>query len=558
ELTLFVLDNSSAISNFAQVKAANEGDVDSTPNSSTGIPIEDDEASVTIVPIGSNNNQIDLALSKTANVGSAQTGDNFTYQLTIVNNGTTAATGVTVEDILPSNLTYTGSVASKGGYDEIAGIWNIGTLGIGAAASLNINVTVNSIVLPITNFAQVKTANETDVDSTPNSNNGTTPQEDDEDSVVVLVDNSNNLVDLELTKTANVSMVNAGDEVIYTLTVTNNGSVDAIGVTVEDELPNELSFDGASASKGTYSFGSGIWSIGNVAVNETVTVDITTTVNSISGSITNFAQISTASPDDSDSTPNNDSNQTPNEDDEDSATILSAGSTDIDLEAEMIASSNSVVPWTNVVFTLEVTNNSTNVASGVLVDFPVPDGMAFTSKSESIGNYNLWSQTWNIGVLQPNETAVLELNLFTLNPGTDITTYAEVTAANEMDIDSTPNNGNGSSAVEDDEAATTLSNGGGGKIDLNANIVGRSALLTVNRIYPIPTNDVVNIIFTSKTENVDMILYDFSSRVVYERTLEVVQGENVTQIDLTSFPSGWYFVSMETEDGNVRAKMVKQ
>ncbi len=423
------------------------------------------------------------------------------------------------------------------------------------SATLTINTTVNAIVLPITNFAQVKTANEDDVDSTPDNNSGTTPQEDDEDAITIQPDLSSNFVDIELTKTVNASTVSPGDQLTYTIIVTNYGPADATGVTVADELPTELSFDSASASKGTYSSGGGTWSIGNLAENETVTLSIDATVNSITSAISNFAQVMTASPDDLDSGPGNDTNQTPNEDDEDSATIILAGSTDIDLEATMTSSGNSVAPWTNVDFTLEITNNGAAAASGVIADFPVPDGMAFTSKTESQGSYNLWFQTWDIGVLQPGETATLVLTLFTLNPGTDVIAYAEVIAANETDIDSTPANGNGSSAVEDDEATFTLSNGSsGGKGDLDSNIIGESSLLTVNRMYPMPTRDFVNIIFNSQAEMIDVVLYDYSGRILYSHILEVAQGENITQIDLSAYPAGWYFVSMETEEGSVRAK----
>ena len=559
DIVLFTLDNSGVVSNFAQVKAANENDSDSTPNNSSGVPTEDDESSVTIIPVGSNNNQIDLALSKTANVGSAQVGDNFTYQITLVNNGTTTATGVTVEDILPSNLTFNSSTASSGSYNDGTGIWNIGTLGIGGAASLNINVTVDAIVLPITNFAQVKTANETDVDSTPDSNNGTTPQEDDEDSVVVLPDNSNNFVDLELTKTISKSTASVNDQVVYTISVTNNGPADATGVTVADELPSDLTFNSSTTSKGTYNSNNSTWTVGNLNANETATLDINVTVNSITSTISNFAQVMTANPDDLDSTPGNDSNQTPDEDDEASVNLSPEGSNDIDLEATLTASNPNVVPWTNVDFTLNITNNGAAPASGVVVDFQIPNGMAFTSKFETLGNYNLWSQEWTIGILQPGETAMLQLTLFTLNPGTDITAYAEVMAANENDIDSTPNNGNGSSAVEDDEAAVTLSNGGaGGKGDLQADIVGESRLLTVYRLYPVPTTDVVNILFTSQAETVDVYLYDYNGRILYHQTREVAQGDNTTELDLTPFSTGAYFVSLETEEGSVRAKIVRQ
>ncbi|MEZ4886638.1 MAG: CARDB domain-containing protein [Chitinophagales bacterium] len=557
DITLFVLNNSAAISNFAQVKAVNENDFDSTPNNSAGIPIEDDEDSVTIIPAGSNNNDIDLALSKTASVSTAKAGDAIAYTLTIVNNGTVQATGVTVEDILPSNLTFIGATASKGTYNNATGIWNIGNLGVGVTASLTINVTVDVIVLPMTNFSQVKTANENDVDSTPDNNSGTTPQEDDEDSVVILPDTTIDYVDIELSTTFSSSTAEAGDQRTYTITVVNKGVANAIGVTVEDQMPSELTLIEATTAKGTYN-NDGTWSIGNLDSGETAVLNIDVMVGTFTTPINYFAQVQTASPDDSDSTPGNNTNQTPNEDDEAKATLILAGSTDIDLEATMTASNNNLAPWTNVTFTLDIANNGAAAASGVVVDFSVPQGMAFTSKIESKGSYNLWFQTWNIGTLQPGETATLQLTLFTLNSGTDVTAYAEVIAANENDIDSTPENGNGASAVEDDEAVTVLSNGGGAKGDLGSQIIGESTLLTVQRMFPVPTQDFVNILFKSQSETIDIVLYDYSGRMLYRQTIEVVQGENTTQLDLRTYPVGWYFVSMETGEGNVRAKVVKQ
>ncbi len=558
DITLFVLNNSGAISNFAEVKAANENDSDSTPNNSTGIPLEDDGDVVVITPAGSSNNDIDLALSKTASVSMAQAGDAISYTLTVVNNGAVAATGVTVEDVLPSNLTFTNSTASIGTYNDATGIWDIGTIGVGGTATLTINVTVDAIVLPMTNFAQVKTANEDDVDSTPDNNSGTTPQEDDEDSVVIQPDLTSNFIDLELSTTFSNSTAEEGDTRTYTITVFNNGAADAIGVSVVDEMPNELTLISSTTAKGTYD-NDGTWSVGNLDSGETATLDIEVMVGTFTSSIVYFAQVETASPDDSDSTPGNDTDQTPNEDDEASASMILAGSTDIDLEATMTSSGTVVAPWTNVDFTLEITNNGAAAATGVIADFPVPDGMAFTSKTESQGSYNLWFQTWDIGTLQPGETATLVLTLFTLNPGTDVIAYGEVIAANETDIDSTPNNGNGSSAVEDDEATFMLSNGNsGGKGDLDSQIIGESTLLTVQRMYPVPTQNFVNIIFNSESETIDIVLYDYSGRNIYSQTIEVAQGENTTQLDLSAYPSGWYFVSMETEEGSVRAKVVKQ
>ncbi|MEZ4886649.1 MAG: T9SS type A sorting domain-containing protein [Chitinophagales bacterium] len=558
EMVLFTLNNSGTISNFVQVKAANQDDSDSTPNNnSLGVPIEDDEASVSIIPAGSTNNMIDLALSKTASVSTAKVGDAIAYTIVVVNNGTTQATGVQVEDLVPSSLTIVNSVASKGNYDNESGTWLIGTIGIGGSVTLVINTTVNAIALPITNFAQVKSAFQEDVDSTPFNNSTTTPQEDDEDSVTVLPDISGNFVDIELTVEAG-SGIPAGNPETLIITVTNNGPADAVGVTVAYDSPQYFYSIYEVVSKGILT--SDGWTVGNLASGETASVIYQGTVDIVTEPVVFFAQVQTASPQDSDSTPGNDTDQTPDEDDEAKTVFFPPGSTSIDLEATMTSSQPNLNIYTNVTFTLEVTNKGATTATGVLAEFPIPLGMAFTSKTVSIGSYNLWSKVWSIGSLQPNETAVLELTLFVLNQSNDKTLYAEVTAANENDFDSTPDNGNGSSVVEDDEAAVTvLANGSsGGKGDLDSQVVGESTLLTVHRLYPVPTRDVVNILFTSEAQTIDIMLYDYSGRNIYHQTLEVAPGANTTQLDLTSFPAGWYFVSMETEEGSVRTKVLKQ
>ncbi|MGB0931466.1 MAG: T9SS type A sorting domain-containing protein, partial [Chitinophagales bacterium] len=559
EVVTFTLNNSASITNFAQVKAAQQDDSDSTPNSNnTGVPVEDDEDSVTIIPAGSTNNMIDLALSKTANVSTAKAGDAITYTLVIVNNGTEMATGVTVEDLLPSNLTFTGSTASKGSYDETTGIWNVTMLPIGGSATLNIHTTVDAIALPMTNFAQVKTANEEDVDSTPDSNAGTTPNEDDEDSVTILPDNSSEFCDIELTTEFSSSGQPGSSGTLY-LNIVNNGPADATDVSVVYDIPNEhFSSTYEVVSKGNLV--SGGWDVGDLASGDGAVVIFEGIVQLSTESSVFFAQVETASPQDSDSTPGNDTDQTPDEDDEAKLTFSPSGSTNIDLEANMTSSQANLSLYSNITFTLEVTNNSSIAASGVLAEFPIPSGLAFTSKTVSHGNYNLWSKVWTIGDLQPYETATLNLTLFVLNQSNNKILYAEVIGANESDVDSTPNNGIYQVVAEDDEAAVTVlaNSGGGGKNDLSTNIIGKSRLLTVHRMFPVPTQNTVNLIFSSEAETIDINLYDYTGRLLHRQTLEVLPDVNTTQLDLTDFPAGVYYISMETEEGNVRTKVVKQ
>jgi len=82
-------------------------------------------------------------------------------------------------------------------------------------------------------------------------------------------------------------------------------------------LPSGFAFISATTSQGTYNSTTGIWQIGDLALNRSVTLNITVRVNA-SGSYTNTAEIVRALVIDPDSTPNN---QSPNEDDRSSVTV---------------------------------------------------------------------------------------------------------------------------------------------------------------------------------------------------------------------------------------------
>ena len=98
--------------------------------------------------------------------------------------------------------------------------------------------------------------------------------------------------DLVVVKT--VSNVNPDDEdiVTYTITVSNNGSVDGTGITLTDVLPNGLNFQ--SASSIDYDEVTGIWTIGNLAAGASVSLDISVQVDYQSLSVTPIADFGEA------------------------------------------------------------------------------------------------------------------------------------------------------------------------------------------------------------------------------------------------------------------------
>jgi uncharacterized repeat protein (TIGR01451 family) len=84
--------------------------------------------------------------------------------------------------------------------------------------------------------------------------------------------------DIRVTKSVNDPTPAVGNKVTFTMTARNLGPDDATGVQVRDVLPAGVTFVSATASQGTYTVGTGVWNIGNLANGVTVNLHITVTV----------------------------------------------------------------------------------------------------------------------------------------------------------------------------------------------------------------------------------------------------------------------------------------
>ncbi len=102
---------------------------------------------------------VDLGVTKTVDTAAPAAGSVIVYTITASNNGTMAATGVSVSDALPAGVTASGD-DSGGAYS--GGTWAIGNLADGASVTLHITATVASTATgTITNTATI-TGTETD------------------------------------------------------------------------------------------------------------------------------------------------------------------------------------------------------------------------------------------------------------------------------------------------------------------------------------------------------------------------------------------------------------
>ena len=181
-------------------------------------------------------------------------------------------------------MAFISSSANSGSYNPGTGQWTVGSIPAGATASLQIDAIVNTADTT-TNVAEVFAADQFDSDSIPGDGN---PSQDDYDSATFTPARA----DLSVTKSVNNSAPNVGQGVTFTIIVANAGPDPATGVSVLDQLPPGLTFDSSTTDVGTYSPSTGIWEIGNLAVNDTATLTLAATVTTAE-SVANTAELRT-------------------------------------------------------------------------------------------------------------------------------------------------------------------------------------------------------------------------------------------------------------------------
>ena len=314
--------------------------------------------------------QADLELGKSVNDAKPNVDDDITFTILLTNEGPDTATNVEVSDPLPAGLSYV-SDDSGGTYHPATGVWDVGSLPSGGTVTLSITATVEG---PGTflNIAQVSAADQFDPDSTPGNDE---PSEDDKDTAVVTTQEA----DLSLTKGVNDARPNVGDDVAFTVVLTNDGPDTATNVKVSDPLPAGLSY-ASDDSGGTYHPATGVWDVGNLPSGGTVTLTIIATVEDY-GTFLNVAQVSAADQFDPDSTPGNDD---PLEDDQDVAILH------VELVADLavikVGFPDLVIVGNVLTYTILVNNNGPADATGVMLTDVLPADVTFGSVTPSQGS----------------------------------------------------------------------------------------------------------------------------------------------------------------------------
>ncbi|HHL31544.1 MAG TPA: autotransporter domain-containing protein, partial [Oceanospirillales bacterium] len=178
----------------------------------------------TIIPGSGNVTDPDVSITKNASENILSFGQPFGYTLTVKNNSTVVATGLSVQDNLPAGLILESIDAGEWSCNNSSNmVCTLAQLNPGRSSTIVVNVFAPSQKGTISNTAQVS-INETDANPANNSSQA---------NVTV----SSIVADLEIIKTASIDTVTSGEEFSWDIEVVNHGPDSADLVVIDDQLP---------------------------------------------------------------------------------------------------------------------------------------------------------------------------------------------------------------------------------------------------------------------------------------------------------------------------------
>ena len=310
-----------------------------------------------------------LKVDKTAEIKELNPGDIIHYIITVTAGGSSDSLNVVLKDILDSTLLDVNSATyAVDGVNK--GAWT-GSLSLGKIA------TGNSVTVDI--WAKVLSSADRDVFNLVNVTSDEHPEGNISNTTVHV-----RIVDLAVDKLVNNSVPKYLDMIEYTIVVVNNGPDKSFNVTVGDLLPDGVKF---ISSNGQYNPDTGVWFVGDLDANESVTLKIVVQVIKV-GNITNNVNV-TGTGHDTNLTNNNDS--------------VSVNVPDcVILDISKVANSTVIVAGENVGYTVVINNYGPSVASDVVLKdvYNVKElfGLQYSLNGKDWFNYNEAINLGNIDV----------------------------------------------------------------------------------------------------------------------------------------------------------------
>ena len=399
------------LSNSATLKSGQTGSISATAS-----------GTVTSLPVLTLNK---LASATTVEPGPAGgPGGTIVYTLEYENTGSDTATGITLEDHLPSGVTFIS--ASDGGTASATGkvvTWsNLKDFPAGLGKrSVTINVQANSAD---TLKSGTKLSNTATIDSIQ-----TAPVSA---AVNVLASGQPQLT---FTKTASTTTVNAGQEVTFTLEYQNTGTADAPFVRIEDQVnyPNQITYVANSATNSGQITGNSVfWELGPVKAGEAGSVSLTARVADVIAngtSLTNTANL----------TVHPDSTYTTFSQQKTAKRVVKVNSLAA-LAIDKTANTSLLQAGGDVTYTIGYTNTGHDTANGVEIIDKLPTGLLFKSATGNFTNAGN-TITWQVPPLPAKTSGSVTVTATAQSPianGTRLKNTASIKSARVLTVTSTP------------------------------------------------------------------------------------------------------------------------
>ena len=339
-----------------------------------------DNVSVKVIPV------VNLTIVKTVDVEKIGLNDYVTFTINVTNIGPSNATNVIIKDVLPNGLIY---YDSTGDYDPDDSSLKIPLMKPGD--SLEFNIVAQA----------VDDGNWTNNVYVNCDENGTLKS----DNVTVEVV----AINLTVVKSPDNAIIANNSVVNYTITITNPSEIDATNIVVYDKLPDGFEF--INATEG-YNYANGVvdWIFRNITKGETLVIWITVK-STKTDNLTNYVEVHC-----------NENNNVTNA----SSTVQVVP---VNLTVVKTANVNVTKINSEVVFTVNVTNNGPGNATWVNVTDVVPAGFEFVSSSDA--GYDNATGLLIVPFIKAGESYVFTITLKAVVNGT-LTNVVNVTS-NEND-----------------------------------------------------------------------------------------------------------------------------
>ncbi len=216
----------------------------------TGTRVTTDTASLTVLsPV--------MHIEKSGDPDTVEAGATLTYTLTYSNTGNLTATNVIITDTLDPNTSFVSATLTPIGGLPNAPVWSVGSIAPGEIGQITLTVAVgrplpNNTIL--TNTAWLDTQQTAPVSATSQTTVSSRPV-------------------LTITKSDNPDPVTVGQNLVYTIIITNTGNEDASSVTIVENYDPNISFIYASRLPDPGS-GDTQWTLGTLAVDTSTSLQV--------------------------------------------------------------------------------------------------------------------------------------------------------------------------------------------------------------------------------------------------------------------------------------------